>query len=445
MSALVRYFLSKGISVSGYDRTQGFITRQLENMGVSICYDDSLSHLPPSVDMVVYTPAIPQSHKQLTYFLQNNFTVKKRAEVLGLLAKGKTTVSVAGTHGKTTISSMIAHIMKCANSDFMAFLGGVAKNYDANFISAGNESVVVAEADEYDRSFLNLYSDIAVITALDADHLDVYASHEKMIESYNDFTRQIKDKGTLIINENYIDNIYCKPQTIFTYSLDGNSTYKTKNLKISDGSYVFDVLKENETLMKDVCLNFGGLHNIENAVAAIAVALEKGISTGDVCKALNSFEGIHRRFDIRIKHENLVYIDDYAHHPKELKVLINAVRQLFKEKKILGVFQPHLYSRTRDFAEEFAQTLSLLDEVLLLDIYHAREKPIPGVTSQIILDKIKAKSAKVCSKHEVTAEVMSSKADVVLTIGAGDIDALVAPLEKSLMTKLKASKKEHEN
>jgi len=437
MSALAKYFKAKGMDVSGYDRTPSFVTEQLKALGIPVFFDDDINLLPENIDLVIYTPAIPKTHKQFNYLKENNALIKKRAEVLGFITKGVFTVAVAGTHGKTTTSSMISHILKSAKIDFMAFMGGISKNYNTNFLIGQKNDIVVAEADEFDRSFLNIYPDIAVISAMDADHLDIYGTHEKMIESYNQFISQIKDKGSLVIK--YSSLQYIKNQSIkkFSFSLNLDSDYKTENIRITNGSYIFNIREPENELIENIALNIGGRHNIENAVAAVATCKLIGISNNEIRKALATYTGVMRRFDVRIKHDKLIYIDDYAHHPEELKMLILSVKELYPTKKITGVFQPHLYTRTRDFAEGFVSSLELLDDVILLEIYPAREAPIEGINSQMLLDRISNKNKMLCSKEKLIEELLKRKTDIILTIGAGDIDALVEPIEMTFKNILK--------
>ncbi len=432
MSALARFFLDKGVKVAGYDRASNVNTSHLEQLGASICYDDSLSHIPDDVDLFIYTPAIPREHKQLAYAISNNLPIMKRARVLGFLAHGKPTVAVAGTHGKTTASSIISHILKEADFDFKAFLGGISKNYQSNYIASGKQTTVVAEADEYDKSFLNLFPDIAVVTALDPDHLDIYGTHKKMIDAYNEFLGQLKENGNVLINHKHLKHIGTENVNVNTYGIDGHGDFSADNIRIKDGAYIFDIYRDGELLLGDMQLNYGGKHNIENTVAAVSVCILLGVSAPNISKAVGSYTGVCRRFDVRIKQDKLVYIDDYAHHPDELRVLISSVREFYPQKKILGIFQPHLYSRTRDFADAFAEILQTLDELILLDIYPAREKPIKGVNSQMLLDKVQLENKKICDKNELVDVVMQSTSEVILSIGAGDIDTLVEPLEKAL-------------
>ncbi len=437
MSALAKHFKKLGKVVMGYDRSPSIITEQLKDLDIPVIFEDAINLLPQNIDLVIYTPAIPNDHKQLTYLREKHFPIKKRAEILGMISQDKYCIAVAGTHGKTTTSALISHILHIAKFDFMSFMGGISKNINSNFISSSKNDFIVVEADEYDKSFLQLYPDIAVVTAMDADHLDIYGTHKKMIESYNEFVSHIKNDGKLILKHNLLNKIRTNKTDIISYSLVDNSSFKSENIRISNGSYIFDVVCPDNKNIPDLKLNIGGRHNIENAVAAIAVSIQLGITHDIIKKSLESFKGVLRRFDIRINHEKLIYIDDYAHHPEELKMLIHSVREFFKGKTITGVFQPHLFTRTRDFADDFAQGLDLLDEVILLEIYPAREKPIEGITSSYLLNKIKNNKKMICSKNNVIEELLKKKTDIILTIGAGDIDALVAPITKTFNNILK--------
>jgi len=437
MSALAKYFKAKGIEVSGYDKTPSYVTEQLKALNIPVFFDDNISLLPESIDMVIYTPAIPKTHLQFNYLKEKNILIKKRAEVLGLISKGIFTIAVAGTHGKTTTTSIISHILKCAKVDFMSFMGGISKNYDSNFLMGQKNEIIVLEADEFDRSFLNIYPDISVISAMDADHLDIYGTHENMIVSYNQFISQIKDDGTLIIKFASLKYLKGQPANTISFSLNSDSNYKAENIRVREGSYIFNIISKGNKSIEDIRLNLGGRHNIENTVAAVAACKLLGITDEAIKKAIANYSGVMRRFDVRIKHDKLIYIDDYAHHPEELKTLILSVKELYPSKKVTGVFQPHLYTRTRDFAKEFVKVLDILDDIILLDIYPARELPIEGINSQMLIDKISNKNKMLCSKENLIQELLKRKTDIILTIGAGDIDALVEPIEKSFKNILK--------
>ncbi|MGB3948633.1 MAG: UDP-N-acetylmuramate--L-alanine ligase [Bacteroidia bacterium] len=448
MSALARYFHAMGKSVSGYDKTSTKLTDELISEGIDIHFDDDLSLLsvdlmnPNSQILIVYTPAIPKEHKGYNYFKNNNYIIKKRAEVLGLITDASFTLAVAGTHGKTTTSSLIAHLLKVASLNPSAFLGGITQNYNTNLLLSENlknyelqtlnYELIVVEADEYDRSFLTLHPEIAVITSVDADHLDIYGDKKYVEESYDMFAKQVKSK--LVLKKSIAKKITTNAQ-LFTYSVsDESADYYAKNIRIENAAYHYDVVTPH-SILKDVTLGLPGLHNVENSIAAIAVASIMNVEQSYIVNALKTFKGVRRRFDYQIKTENLVFIDDYAHHPEELKATINSAKQMYPGKKIIGIFQPHLYSRTRDFADEFAKSLDLLDECILMEIYPARELPIDGVSSQMLLDKMKLTKKSICSKDKLIDEVVSRPLEVLITLGAGDIDTFVGPLKIELNKK----------
>ncbi len=388
----------------------------------------------PANTLVIYTPAIPDDHRQLNYFRKEGFEIIKRAKALGEISKSYHTIGVAGTHGKTTISTMSTHLLNSSEQKANGFLGGISKNYNSNLVLSKNSNIVVMEADEFDRSFLNLYPDMALISSMDADHLDIYEKKESLHNSFFEYINQIKSGGTLIQKfglpfNNRQDIRY------LTYSLDNaQSDYHAQNIALENGLYRFD-LQTPKGLIPNLKLGVPGKVNLENAVGASAVALENGLSNQALKEALECYSGVKRRFDYRLLSENLIYIDDYAHHPEELKAFISSVRAIYPDKNICGIFQPHLYSRTQDFAPEFAQALSALDELILLDIYPARELPIEGVTSKIIFDKVKLGRKALCSKSEVIELLKTRKIEVLLTLGAGDIDTLVEPIENFLKEK----------
>lgn len=440
MSALARYFKAAGKDVSGYDKTPTALTNSLEQEGIHVHFKDDISLLPEFVSgagenpeaMIIYTPAIPKNHTEYNHLLECGYRIWKRAEVLGLITRDATTIAVAGTHGKTTTSTMIAHILRHSKIDCTAFLGGISKNYQTNLLLAENtgaKEVIIVEADEFDRSFLTLYPDISVITSLDADHLDIYGNHQAMIESYTQFASQVKSDGTLICKSGL--QLQGDIEPALTYSLDGNASYRATNIKVENHNYVFDLETPGQSYQKFV-LTWPGRHNVENAVGAIAACQAFGISMHEIKEALETFSGVKRRFDYQIRSPKITYIDDYAHHPEELKATILSVKELYPGQKVLGVFQPHLYTRTRDFAEGFGTSLSFLDELILMDIYPARELPIPGVTSDMIASKLTISNWKICSKDAVIERVLQSDATVVLTLGAGDIDELVPVIKHSL-------------
>ena len=432
MSALARYFHTVGVNVYGYDKTQTPLTNRLTDEGIQVHYEDDIKNIPSEIELVVYTPAIPADNKELNYFKNKEIKLQKRSEILGILTQEHFTIAVSGTHGKTSITSMIAYVLNYSGKKITAFIGGISKNFNSNLVLNNNPEMIVVEADEYDRSFLTLHPDIAVITAIDADHLDIYKTKEALEESFYMFAGQVKKNGKLIVKNNIPLPVkfYNKKQN---YSLtDGE--YHTENIRIKNHAYIFDLISKNRCL-RDLSLGIPGRHNIENAVAAFAVADMLDINDENIRGALASYTGVDRRFDYKLKDKNIVFIDDYAHHPEELKAIILSVKELYEGKKITGIFQPHLFSRTRDFADEFAQSLDLLDEIILLDIYPARELPIAGVSSLMLLDKIKNKSKVLYSKEELIEKINSRQLEVLLTLGAGDIDQLVEPIKESLIKK----------
>lgn len=436
MSALARYFKSKGVNVSGYDKTRTPLTDQLIKEGISIHFEEDISFVPSTVDLVVYTPAIPASHKEFQYVIHQQYPLSKRSEVLGLIAKEKFTIAVAGTHGKTTISSMVAHILKYANKNMTAFIGGVMKNYQTNYVvsDVAGLPIIVVEADEYDRSFLTLFPDIAVISAMDADHLDIYGKKEALLESFALFIQQVKSGGSLIIKKSIASSI-STTHPCFTYSVTDEATCFGKNIAVVDGKYCLDIYWKSKLMLKSVKIGVPALHNVENALAAAAVAFVMDIDPKTIGEALESYTGVARRFDVRLNSPSIVYIDDYAHHPEEIKTCIQSVRKLYPDRRITGIFQPHLYTRTRDFADEFAKSLELLDEVILLEIYPAREKPIKNIDANMLLEKIHIQAKAICDKDSIIDELKKRNLDVMLTLGAGDIDQQVLSIEEYLKTR----------
>lgn len=429
MSALARYFAKRGVLVCGYDKTRTNLTIALENEGILVSYLDEESVVPVCFvenhpdSLVVYTPAIPKNSNILNHFKENGFVLKKRSEVLGIISKEMFCIAVAGTHGKTTTSSMIAHILTDTGFGCTAFLGGITTNYNTNVLY-GKNNVVVVEADEYDRSFLTLHPDVEVITSMDADHLDIYGDESHLHESFYLFADQLKENGKLFVKDGL-------PMGGITYSADLNSALKATNIHVKDGNFVFD-FEDGYTTIKDLNLAMPGKHNVENAVAAIGVALSLGIHPKSIQKAVGTFKGVKRRFETLVNTSEHIYIDDYAHHPEELRACFDAVRQLHPDKKLTVIFQPHLFTRTRDFADEFAKVLSTADELILLEIYPARELPIEGVNSQMLLDKVTSAAKELCGKDLVLAHIKSKKPELLLTVGAGDIDTLVEPLKNTL-------------
>jgi UDP-N-acetylmuramate--alanine ligase len=429
MSALARYFRHKGVEVYGYDKTRTALTQKLEAEGMNIHYEDDINLLPENIDLVVYTPAIPKDQKELNYLRDKGHTVLKRSEVLQILTADKFTIAVGGSHGKTTVTSMIAHILHHSGYGCTAFLGGIALNYDSNFIPSDND-VVVVEADEFDRSFLRLAPSIAVITAVDTDHLDIYGSRENIESAFLEFTQKVKIDGEVVANKNIpiLNRIEGRP--VSTYGL-GKSDYHDSGINIQNGAYHFDVEGGGQTLT-GLELHMGGRHNVENAIAAVTVALKLGIDDSKIREALKTFRGIHRRFEFVVKTDKLVFIDDYAHHPEEIRAFISGVRELYPDKKITAVFQPHLFSRTKDLYTEFAKSLELADEVILLDIYPARELPVAGVSSALILNEMRIDAKSIIPNYILSEELARKDIEVLLTIGAGDIDALVEPVAARL-------------
>ncbi len=430
MSGLARYFKKRGCVVCGYDKTCTPLTAALMNEGIPVVFQDEVDNIPMSFQekdahtLVIYTPAIPKDSRILNHFKSGGFAFKKRSEVLGIISKSMFTIAVAGTHGKTTTSSMIAHVLKDSGYDCSAFLGGIASNYDSNVLFGDNNTLVV-EADEFDRSFLTLHPDIAIVTSMDADHLDIYGDKSHLVESFKQFTSQLKPGGKLL----YRKGLDLKNGQ--TYSANGVAEVQAVNVRVDKGSFYFD-FKNGELIIENIQMGLPGLHNIENAVAAVEVGLQLGIRPDKIRAALTNFKGVKRRFEYIIKSEDHVYIDDYAHHPEELRACIQAVKTLYPDKKLTTVFQPHLFTRTRDFAEGFAEVLGMTDELIMLDIYPARELPISGVNSEMILDKVGLSEKRILSKGDVIEYVRDEKPELLLTVGAGDIDTLIEPLKKVL-------------
>lgn len=450
MSALARFFRASGKAVAGYDKTPTVLTGELQQEGIEIHYEENTALIPSAFMnaakenlLVVWTPAVPADHAELAWFRENNFTIMKRAQVLGLITENSRTIAVAGTHGKTTTTTLTAHLLRTAGIDCSAFLGGISGNYHTNLLLGENlgkensdpeKNIVVAEADEYDRSFLWLHPAVAVITSVDADHLDIYSSKEEMYEAYRKFAAQVKER--LVTKQSVMDVLGPgKTETVSSYSItDKNADAFAENIRVEEGFYRFDLVVEGKRI-SDLQLGLPGRHNVENAVAAVAAVKQIGVDDESVRKGLASFRGVGRRFEFHVRGPGGVYIDDYGHHPAELFACISSVRELFPGKKVTGIFQPHLYTRTRDFADEFARSLELLDDVVLMEIYPAREQAIPGITSSMLLEKINAKRKSLYSKEELVEKVMAHDFDVLLTMGAGDIDRFVQPLEKAVRMK----------
>ncbi len=452
MSALARYFKQRGDTVSGYDRTESELTRQLVAEGIPVHYADDPTLIPDGIDLVVYTPAVPQQTAEFQYLLQKGVPMEKRSQVLGELTRGKKCLAVAGTHGKTSTSSLVAHILSHTDMGCSAFLGGIAKNFNSNIVVNNESEYVVVEADEYDRSFLQLHPYCSVITATDADHLDIYGTHENLLEAFRQFASQTDPDGCLVVKQGLpmmedadehessqgeehhhhhaaIPSVTAK---IVTYTAHGiEADYYPWNVRNYNGNIYFD-LRTPKGVIYDLELPNTSLYNVENAVAAAAMVMSLGVDEHQLRYGFKTYDGVRRRFDYRIKTKDLVMIDDYAHHPQEIAACLESVRYLYPGKRVVGIFQPHLYTRTRDFADQFAEVLSTLDELVMLPIYPAREKPILGVTSSMVLRKIDSLSKYLCTPDQVLELVPALCPDVVVTMGAGDIDRLVPRLEKVL-------------
>ena len=459
MSALAKYYLSKNATVSGYDKTVTPLTLQMESDGMKIHYEDNIDLLDKNAQLIVYTPAVPKDHKELNYYLHNNYELIKRSALLGEITKSSFNICIAGTHGKTTISTMVAHILRHSAFGCNAFLGGISVNYNTNFWSSDN-NVSVVEADEYDRSFLKLSPDVALVSAMDADHLDIYGTKENMVNSFVEFSERLKPNGLLLTNYSLPDKKFTAANPI-RYSLQNNMADAfAANITMHNGGYEFDVMTKS-WMLGNVKLNMGGMHNVENAVAAIVIAHHLDIEPAKIKSAVNDFRGVKRRFEYIIappvfqqKEQNnrnesnkydVIFIDDYAHHPQELNAVLSGAKSLFNNRKCTIIFQPHLFSRTKDFAKDFAESLDQADEILLLPVYPARELPMEGVTSNLILDLMKNKNARVVTKEELMNYLQgefliemenSTRGTVLITAGAGDIDQLVQPIKKILLNNI---------
>lgn len=443
MSALARWFRHKGLRVAGYDRTATPLTHELIEEGMEIHFEDKIEAIPGYVSaaktLVVLTPAIPKDHKQHAYLKSNQFTILKRSEVLGLITKDHRTIAVAGTHGKTTTSSLIAHILKSAGVNMVGFLGGITTNYESNLVMHGevsDDTWVVVEADEFDRSFLRLFPKMAVVTSADADHLDIYGDHAAMITSFKDFIKQIHQGGNLVIHESVshlADGIdHLKKET---YGMSRGQFLASNIVPTSrDGFFQFDFQGFGKKIDK-IQLGVPGFHNMENAMAATLIALKLGIDDQTIKNALMTFRGVKRRFEFIIKRDNITFIDDYAHHPAEIEAFLTSLKSMYAGRKVTVVFQPHLFTRTRDFAEGFSRSLSIADEVLLMDIYPAREEPIPGVTSDMLFKNITSPVRIRCNKSDVIRKLEDLDIEVLATVGAGDIDTFVKPIKEMLSLK----------
>lgn len=440
MSALAKWFNKNNYFVAGYDRTPSALTQELEDEGIIVHYDDNPDNIPDQIlankptSLVVYTPAVPSAQKEFNFLINKGYTTRKRSEVLGIVISKFYTVAVAGTHGKTTTASMIAHMLKHSGRDIVAFMGGIATNYGSNFIlneSTGSEVVAVVEADEFDRSFLKLNPDMAVVTSVDADHLDIYGDIATLEDSFREFIKKIRANGKLFINEIIADELAGGfSGAVCTYGLNRGQFFAS-NITMNDGFFEFDYSDEQYKI-EGLKLGVPGFHNVENATVAIAIGLDLNLSKEEIRSGLESYKGVKRRFEYVLRTDNIVFVDDYAHHPVEITAFLNSLKALYPDKKKTVIFQPHLYTRTRDFAVGFAESLSLADEVILLDIYAAREEPIEGVTADIIYDKIPFQKKAKCVKETLLDCLTARELEVVATIGAGDISGLVAPIRDYL-------------
>lgn len=438
MSALARYFKYTGKNVAGYDRTQTALTDTLQEEGIDVHFEDDIRNIPskwnPAETIAVYTPALPDEHKELNWFKSQPIGLFKRAKVLGLIANEKSAIAVAGTHGKTTTSTMVANILNKTPEGCGAFLGGISKNFGSNLVLPKEESPwIVAEADEFDRSFLHLQPLLALVTSVDADHLDIYGDKARIVESFEKFISQIREEGKLVIKKGVeLDTSKTKAQ-VFTYSLKDDTDFAALNLKLDEasGTYGFD-LKTPDGIIANCKMEYPGLVNVENAIGAASLAWLAGVSANELKAGIQDYQGVARRFDVRFRSEKKIYIDDYAHHPEELKAFISSVKALYPGKKVTGIFQPHLYSRTRDFAAEFATSLDLLDHAVLLPLYPAREEPIKGVSSEIIFDKMTLEAKQLVEKSELENMLKNDQNEIILTMGAGDIDRMVKPIVELL-------------
>jgi len=441
MSALARYFKFTGRNVAGYDRTPTNLTKTLQEEGIDVHFVDDIRNIPknwnPANTLAVFTPALPDDHQELSWFREKPIGLLKRAKVLGLICNEKNGIAISGTHGKTTVSTMTATILNNTDVGCGAFLGGISKNFGSNLLLPKDESPwIVAEADEFDRSFLHLEPLLALVTSIDADHLDIYGDRGKIVDAFEKFISQIKPGGKLVIKKGVELNLQKTKAEVFTYSLNGDTDFATRNLRLNTagGFYEFD-LKTPDGIIANFKMNYPGLVNVENAVAASSLAFLAGVDFDHIKKGIEDYQGVVRRFDIRFKNEKYIYIDDYAHHPEELKAIISSVKAMYQGRKITGIFQPHLYSRTRDFASEFAASLDLLDEAVLIPLYPAREEPIKGVSSEIILNNMKLENKFLAEKSEVLELLKKHETDVVLTMGAGDIDGMAGDIIEILKHK----------
>lgn len=441
MSALARYFKFTGRNVAGYDRTPTALTKAMEAEGIAVHFEDDIRNIPsnwdPASTLAVFTPALPEEHKELSWFREKPIALLKRAKVLGLVCNERSGIAVSGTHGKTTVSTMVANILNKTNRGCGAFLGGISKNFGTNLLLPKVESPwIVAEADEFDRSFLHLTPLLALVTSIDADHLDIYGQKDKIIESFEKFISQIQPGGSLVIKKGVELNTEKTNAKVYTYSINQDADFTTLNLQLnSDGGfYQFDI-KTPDGIIAGCKMNYPGLLNVENAIGAASLAFLAGATPAEIKNGLEDYQGVIRRFDVRFRNEKYIFIDDYAHHPEELKAIISSVKELYKGRKIAGIFQPHLYSRTRDFSAEFAASLDLLDTAILIPLYPAREEPIKGITSGIIFNQMKLHDKHLVTKPEMLDILRNHQYDIVLTMGAGDIDGLADDIIEIVKTK----------
>ena len=436
MSALARYFKAKGYEVAGYDRTPSPLTHRLEAEGIGIHYVDDPSLIPENIEFVVLTPAIPSNSLELNYLREKNIKIVKRAEVLGMLSRQHKALAIAGTHGKTTTTALVTHILMTANTKVSAFIGGIARNIDSNVvIGSDKDDYVVMEADEFDHSFLQLSPYVSIVTSIDADHLDIYGDYQHVTDSFNEFVNKTADDGLVI----YHADLPIKTNKKHVMYGLANADVVAENISIRDGETCFDVVVADSPstpkslrALSSLRMSLFGNHNVQNALAAIIMCSYIGVSQEDIRKGLATFKGVQRRFDIRVRNKKHIYVDDYAHHPEEIKAALTAARKVFTDKELTVVFQPHLFTRTRDFMDGFAESLSLADRVILLDIYPARELPIEGVTSAALLEKITSKEKILCSKEELLNTIKHIDPQLIMTVGAGDIDRFVPQIEKLL-------------
>jgi UDP-N-acetylmuramate--alanine ligase len=433
MSALARYFHQNGIQVSGYDKTPTDLTRNLEDEGIQVLFEDDVNQIPAGLDLAVYTPAVPKDLKIMVHMRNSGVPLKKRSEILGQITKKHKTIAIAGTHGKTTVSTYISHLLHNSRIGCTAILGGISKNTGTNLLVSENAEWLVVEADEFDRSFLHIEPSIATVTSMDADHLDIYGNLSNLKAGFFEFISKTRPGGKIIMKKGVgLEPVF--EGGVFTYALENKADFYADNIKLKSDRYSFDLITPFGKI-KECMPGIPGILNVENAIAATANALLAGVSADEIKLALPTFEGIRRRFEYQINQKELVYIDDYAHHPQEISAFINSVKSIYPGRRVTGIFQPHLFSRTRDFADGFAEALGLLDQLILLPVYPAREKPIEGVDSSMILKKVKIEHKTFVEKALLFEEIDQHHYDILLTIGAGDIDLLVKPLKEHLLTK----------